>query len=92
MAPVSYLQFSSTPKLYTATRAPLLAFPLGMALTLAVRFFDSVGVKFHAQNNQLHLALNRYVIPLPPPPVGEAGSRGRFMDTSGKQLGGGGVE
>ncbi|XP_058015776.1 nuclear pore membrane glycoprotein 210-like [Ahaetulla prasina] len=59
VAPVSYLQFSSTPKLYTATRAPLLAFPLGMALTLTVRFFDSAGVRFHAQNNHLHLALNR---------------------------------
>ncbi|KAG8146842.1 hypothetical protein E2320_013940, partial [Naja naja] len=43
VAPVSYLEFSSTPKLYTATRAPLPAFPLGMALTLTVRFFDSAG-------------------------------------------------
>ncbi|XP_015668822.1 nuclear pore membrane glycoprotein 210-like [Protobothrops mucrosquamatus] len=59
VAPVSYLQLSSTPKLYTASRAPLPAFPLGMALTLTVRFFDSAGVKFHAQNTQLHLALNR---------------------------------
>uniref|UniRef100_A0A8C6VIG8 BIG2 domain-containing protein n=1 Tax=Naja naja TaxID=35670 RepID=A0A8C6VIG8_NAJNA len=59
VAPVSYLEFSSTPKLYTATRAPLPAFPLGMALTLTVRFFDSAGVRFHTQNNQLHLALNR---------------------------------
>ncbi|XP_013919450.1 PREDICTED: nuclear pore membrane glycoprotein 210-like [Thamnophis sirtalis] len=59
VAPVSYLQFSSTPKLYTAARTPLLAFPLGMALTLTVRFFDSAGVRFHTQNNQLQLALNR---------------------------------
>ncbi|XP_025022979.1 nuclear pore membrane glycoprotein 210-like [Python bivittatus] len=59
VAPVSYLQFSSTPKLYTASRAPLLAFPLGMSLTLTVQFFDSVGEKFHAQNTQLYLALNR---------------------------------
>ncbi|XP_070622690.1 nuclear pore membrane glycoprotein 210-like [Erythrolamprus reginae] len=59
VAPVSYLQFGSTPKLYTSSRMPLLAFPLGMALTLTIRFFDSAGVRFHAQNNQLHLALNR---------------------------------
>ncbi|XP_063173323.1 nuclear pore membrane glycoprotein 210-like [Candoia aspera] len=59
VAPVSYLQFSNTPKLYTASRAPLLAFPLGMSLTLTVQFFDSAGEKFHAQNTQLYLALNR---------------------------------
>nr|XP_028566233.1 nuclear pore membrane glycoprotein 210-like isoform X2 [Podarcis muralis] len=59
VAPVSYLRLSSAPKLYTASRVPLRAFPLGMSLTLAVEFYDSTGEKFHAQSTQLHLALNR---------------------------------
>ncbi|XP_042296943.1 nuclear pore membrane glycoprotein 210-like [Sceloporus undulatus] len=59
VAPVSYLQMSSTPKLYTANRMPLHAFPLGMSLTLTIQFYDSIGERFHAQSTQLYLALNR---------------------------------
>uniref|UniRef100_A0A8D2L0P2 BIG2 domain-containing protein n=1 Tax=Varanus komodoensis TaxID=61221 RepID=A0A8D2L0P2_VARKO len=59
VAPVSYLRLSSSPKLYTASRMPLHAFPLGMALTLTVQFYDSTGEIFHAQSSQLYLALNR---------------------------------
>ncbi|XP_054829282.1 nuclear pore membrane glycoprotein 210-like [Eublepharis macularius] len=59
VAPVSYLRLSSSPKLYVASRMPLRAFPLGMALTFTVQFYDSIGEKFHTQNTQLYLALNR---------------------------------
>ncbi|XP_063002325.1 nuclear pore membrane glycoprotein 210-like [Elgaria multicarinata webbii] len=59
VAPVSYLRLSSAPKLYTASRTPLRAFPLGMSLTLTVQFYDSVGERFHAQSGQMYLALNR---------------------------------
>ncbi|XP_060109889.1 nuclear pore membrane glycoprotein 210-like [Heteronotia binoei] len=59
VAPVSYLRLSSFPKLYTASRMPLHAFPLGMTLTFTVQFYDSTGEKFHTQNTQLYLALNR---------------------------------
>ncbi|XP_077177559.1 nuclear pore membrane glycoprotein 210-like [Paroedura picta] len=59
VAPVSYLRLSSFPKLYTVNRTPLPAFPLGMTLTFTVQFYDSTGEKFHTQNTQLYLALNR---------------------------------
>ncbi|KAL8184558.1 UNVERIFIED_CONTAM: hypothetical protein K2H54_020372 [Gekko kuhli] len=59
VAPVSYLRLSSFPKLYTVSRTPLRAFPLGMTLTFTVQFYDSTGEKFHTQNTQLYLALNR---------------------------------
>ncbi|XP_048359385.1 nuclear pore membrane glycoprotein 210-like [Sphaerodactylus townsendi] len=59
VAPVSYLRLSSLPKLYTASRIPLHAFPLGMTLTITVQFYDNTGEKFHTQNTQLYLALNR---------------------------------
>ncbi|XP_042296925.1 nuclear pore membrane glycoprotein 210-like [Sceloporus undulatus] len=49
VAPVSYLQMSSTPKLYTANRMPLHAFPLGMSLTLTIQFYDSIGLCSSAQ-------------------------------------------
>uniref|UniRef100_A0A8C8RFJ2 BIG2 domain-containing protein n=1 Tax=Pelusios castaneus TaxID=367368 RepID=A0A8C8RFJ2_9SAUR len=59
VAPVSYLRISTSPQLYTANSTALMAFPLGMALTLTIQFFDNIGEKFHAQNTQLYLALNR---------------------------------
>ncbi|XP_061462855.1 nuclear pore membrane glycoprotein 210-like isoform X2 [Rhineura floridana] len=59
VAPVSYLRMSSSPKLYTASRVPLSAFPLGMSLTLTIQFYDSTGEMFHVQSTQLYLALNR---------------------------------
>ncbi|KAJ6656914.1 hypothetical protein lerEdw1_002915 [Lerista edwardsae] len=59
VAPVSYLWLSIAPKLYTANRTPLHAFPLGMSLTFTAHFYDSTGEKFHAQSTQLYLALNR---------------------------------
>ena len=61
MAPVSYLRLSASPKLYTAGKGPIPAFPLGMAFTLSVQFHDSTGEKFQAQSTQLSLALNRCV-------------------------------
>uniref|UniRef100_A0A674JJU1 BIG2 domain-containing protein n=1 Tax=Terrapene triunguis TaxID=2587831 RepID=A0A674JJU1_9SAUR len=59
VAPVSYLRISTSPQLYTISSTSLMAFPLGMALTLTVQFYDNIGEKFHAQNTQLYLALNR---------------------------------
>ncbi|XP_074836605.1 nuclear pore membrane glycoprotein 210-like isoform X2 [Carettochelys insculpta] len=59
VAPVSYLRISTSPQLYTTSSTSLMAFPLGMALTLTVQFYDNTGEKFHAQNTQLYLALNR---------------------------------
>nr|XP_025045302.1 nuclear pore membrane glycoprotein 210-like isoform X3 [Pelodiscus sinensis] len=59
VAPVSYLRISTSPQLYTTSSTSLMAFPLGMALTLTVQFYDNIGEKFHAQNTQLYLALNR---------------------------------
>nr|XP_042699089.1 nuclear pore membrane glycoprotein 210-like [Chrysemys picta bellii] len=59
VAPVSYLRISTSPQLYTISGTSLMAFPLGMALTLTVQFYDNIGEKFHAQNTQLYLALNR---------------------------------
>uniref|UniRef100_A0ABM5F464 Nuclear pore membrane glycoprotein 210-like n=1 Tax=Pogona vitticeps TaxID=103695 RepID=A0ABM5F464_9SAUR len=59
VAPVSYLRLSASPKLYTAGKGPLPAFPLGLAFTLSVQFHDSTGEKFQAQSTQLSLALNR---------------------------------
>ncbi|XP_067395378.1 nuclear pore membrane glycoprotein 210-like [Emydura macquarii macquarii] len=59
VAPVSYLRISTSPQLYTAGSPALMAFPLGMALTLTVQFYDNIGENFHAQNTQLYLALNR---------------------------------
>uniref|UniRef100_A0A8C5EXR3 Nucleoporin 210 like n=1 Tax=Gopherus evgoodei TaxID=1825980 RepID=A0A8C5EXR3_9SAUR len=59
VAPVSYLRISTSPQLYTVRGTSLMAFPLGMALTLTVQFYDNIGEKFHAQNTQLYLALNR---------------------------------
>uniref|UniRef100_A0A452HH77 BIG2 domain-containing protein n=1 Tax=Gopherus agassizii TaxID=38772 RepID=A0A452HH77_9SAUR len=59
VAPVSYLRISTSPQLYTVSGTSLMAFPLGMALTLTVQFYDNIGEKFHAQNTQLYLALNR---------------------------------
>ncbi|KAF5924230.1 hypothetical protein HPG69_007450 [Diceros bicornis minor] len=58
-APVTYLQMSSQPKLYTAQGRTLSAFPLGMSLTFIVQFYNSIGEKFHTHNTQLYLALNR---------------------------------
>ncbi|XP_069072118.1 nuclear pore membrane glycoprotein 210-like [Pleurodeles waltl] len=59
VAPVSYLRISTSPKLHTVSGALLTAFPLGMALTLTIHFYDSIGEMFHAQNTRLHLAMNR---------------------------------
>ncbi|VCW77111.1 unnamed protein product, partial [Gulo gulo] len=59
VAPVTYLRMSSQPKLYTARGRALPAFPVGMSLTFVVRFYNSIGEKFHTHNTQLHLALNR---------------------------------
>ncbi|XP_006264393.3 nuclear pore membrane glycoprotein 210-like [Alligator mississippiensis] len=59
VAPVSYMTISTSPKLYTTGSTPLVAFPLGMALTLTVEFYNNIGEKFHAQNTQIYLALNR---------------------------------
>uniref|UniRef100_A0A8C6Z3F6 BIG2 domain-containing protein n=1 Tax=Nothoprocta perdicaria TaxID=30464 RepID=A0A8C6Z3F6_NOTPE len=60
VAPVTYLRISVSPKLYTSNSVPLHALPLGMSLTLTVQFYNNIGEKFHAQNTQLYLALNRY--------------------------------
>ncbi|XP_054547710.1 nuclear pore membrane glycoprotein 210-like isoform X2 [Talpa occidentalis] len=59
VAPVTYLRVSSQPKLYTAQGRTLSAFPLGMALTFTVQFYNNIGEKFHTHNTQLYLALNR---------------------------------
>uniref|UniRef100_A0A7M4E2U3 Nucleoporin 210 like n=1 Tax=Crocodylus porosus TaxID=8502 RepID=A0A7M4E2U3_CROPO len=59
VAPVSYMKISTSPKLYTTGSMPLVAFPIGMALTLTIQFYNNIGEKFHAQNTQLYLALNR---------------------------------
>lgn len=54
------MTISTSPKLYTTGSTSLVAFPLGMALTLTVEFYNNIGEKFHAQNTQIYLALNRY--------------------------------
>uniref|UniRef100_A0A8C7BD38 BIG2 domain-containing protein n=1 Tax=Neovison vison TaxID=452646 RepID=A0A8C7BD38_NEOVI len=59
VAPVAYLRISSQAKLYAARGRALPAFPVGMALTFAVHFYNSIGEKFHTHSTQLHLALNR---------------------------------
>ncbi|NXA43132.1 P210L protein, partial [Eudromia elegans] len=59
VAPVTYLRISISPKLYTSNGVALHALPLGMSLTLTVQFYNYIGEKFHAQNTQLYLALNR---------------------------------
>ncbi|XP_053522186.1 nuclear pore membrane glycoprotein 210-like [Artibeus jamaicensis] len=59
VAPATYLRVISQPKLYTAQRRMLSAFPLGMSLTFTVQFYNSIGEKFHTHNTQLYLALNR---------------------------------
>ncbi|KAJ7307313.1 hypothetical protein JRQ81_009320 [Phrynocephalus forsythii] len=50
---------SASPKLYTAGREPLRAFPLGISFTLRVHFHDSAGERFLAQSTRLSLVLNR---------------------------------
>uniref|UniRef100_A0A8B9PCL5 Nucleoporin 210 like n=1 Tax=Apteryx owenii TaxID=8824 RepID=A0A8B9PCL5_APTOW len=59
VAPVSYLRINASPKLYTTSSVSLVALPLGMSLTLTVQFYNNIGEKFHAQNTQLYLAVNR---------------------------------
>uniref|UniRef100_A0A6I8NFI5 Nucleoporin 210 like n=1 Tax=Ornithorhynchus anatinus TaxID=9258 RepID=A0A6I8NFI5_ORNAN len=59
VAPVTYLQISTAPRLFTAPGKRLAAFPLGAALTFTVHLYDSVGERFHTHSAQLHLALNR---------------------------------
>ncbi|KAM6168236.1 nuclear pore membrane glycoprotein 210-like [Erethizon dorsatum] len=59
VAPVKYLRMSSQPKLYTAPGRTLSAFPVGMALTFIIHFYNSIGEKFHTHNIQLYLSLNR---------------------------------
>ncbi|NXE57620.1 P210L protein, partial [Casuarius casuarius] len=59
VAPVSYLRINVSPKLYTTSSISLAALPLGMSLTLTVQFYNNIGEKFHAQNTQLYLAVNR---------------------------------
>nr|XP_033779467.1 nuclear pore membrane glycoprotein 210-like isoform X2 [Geotrypetes seraphini] len=59
VAPVLYLRISTAPRLYTSRGTTLSSFPLGITLTFTVHFYDSIGERFHAQNTQLQLALNR---------------------------------
>ncbi|XP_025936693.1 nuclear pore membrane glycoprotein 210-like [Apteryx rowi] len=59
VAAVSYLRINASPKLYTTSSVSLVALPLGMSLTLTVQFYNNIGEKFHAQNTQLYLAVNR---------------------------------
>uniref|UniRef100_A0A8C3BL98 Nucleoporin 210 like n=1 Tax=Cairina moschata TaxID=8855 RepID=A0A8C3BL98_CAIMO len=59
VAPISYLRINISPKIYTAGGMPLATFPLGMSFTITVEFYNSIGEKFHAQNAQLHLSVNR---------------------------------
>ncbi|NXK46489.1 P210L protein, partial [Chauna torquata] len=59
VAPISYLRINVSPKIYTAGGMSLVTFPLGMSLTFTVEFYNNVGEKFHAQNTQLHLSVNR---------------------------------
>uniref|UniRef100_A0A8B9DLQ4 Nucleoporin 210 like n=1 Tax=Anser cygnoides TaxID=8845 RepID=A0A8B9DLQ4_ANSCY len=60
VAPISYLRINISPKIYTAGGMSLATFPLGMSLTITVEFYNSIGEKFHAQNAQLRLSVNRY--------------------------------
>uniref|UniRef100_A0A8B9DP18 Nucleoporin 210 like n=1 Tax=Anser cygnoides TaxID=8845 RepID=A0A8B9DP18_ANSCY len=50
VAPISYLRINISPKIYTAGGMSLATFPLGMSLTITVEFYNSIGEKFHAQN------------------------------------------
>ncbi|XP_068518769.1 nuclear pore membrane glycoprotein 210-like [Anas acuta] len=59
VAPISYLRINISPKIYTAGGLSLATFPLGMSFTITVEFYNSIGEKFHAQNAQLHLSVNR---------------------------------
>ncbi|EOA93614.1 Nuclear pore membrane glycoprotein 210-like, partial [Anas platyrhynchos] len=59
VAPISYLRINISPKIYTAGGVSLATFPLGMSFTITVEFYNSIGEKFHAQNAQLHLSVNR---------------------------------
>ncbi|XP_042194492.1 nuclear pore membrane glycoprotein 210-like [Callorhinchus milii] len=59
VTPVAYLRIQSSPALYVAKNEELTALPLGMTLTFTVHFYDLTGDKFHAQNTELYLAINR---------------------------------
>ncbi|NXI74493.1 P210L protein, partial [Anseranas semipalmata] len=59
VAPISYLRINISPKIYTTGGMSLVTFPLGMSLTITVEFYNNIGEKFHAQNTQLHLSVNR---------------------------------
>nr|XP_014349605.1 PREDICTED: nuclear pore membrane glycoprotein 210-like [Latimeria chalumnae] len=59
VAPVSYVTISTSPELHMAHGQILTAFPLGVALTFTIHFYDSIGEMFHAQSMQLQLNLNR---------------------------------
>ncbi|XP_048785353.1 nuclear pore membrane glycoprotein 210-like isoform X2 [Lagopus muta] len=59
VAPISYIKINVGPQIRTGSGVPLAAFPLGMALLIAVEFYSSIGEKFHTQHGQLQLAVNR---------------------------------
>ncbi|KAL4646368.1 nuclear pore membrane glycoprotein 210 isoform X1 [Arapaima gigas] len=59
VVPVSYLRFSTSPVLYTASMESLSALPLGMVLTFTVHFHDNTGDVLHGHNSFLNFATNR---------------------------------
>ncbi|KAM3871773.1 nuclear pore membrane glycoprotein 210 [Diretmus argenteus] len=59
VVPVSYVRFSTSPALYTATRETLSAIPLGMVLTFTVHFHANTGEALHSSNSLLTFSTNR---------------------------------
>ncbi|KFP32711.1 Nuclear pore membrane glycoprotein 210, partial [Colius striatus] len=59
VCPISYLRISVSPTLHIQHKEALVAFPLGVTLTLTVHFHDNSGDTFHSHNSLLNFATNR---------------------------------
>ncbi|KAJ3587076.1 hypothetical protein NHX12_013466 [Muraenolepis orangiensis] len=59
VVPVSYVRFSTSPALHTASRETLAAVPLGMALTFTVHFHANTGEMLHSSGSRLTFSTNR---------------------------------
>ncbi|NXX77107.1 PO210 protein, partial [Urocolius indicus] len=59
VCPISYLRISVSPSLHMQDKEALVAFPLGVTLTLTVHFHDNSGDTFHSHNSVLSFGTNR---------------------------------
>ncbi|KAM8829564.1 nuclear pore membrane glycoprotein 210 isoform 1-T1 [Synchiropus picturatus] len=57
--PVSYVRFSTSPIVYTATKESQTAFPVGAVLTFNVHSHGSTGETLHSSNSDLRFSTNR---------------------------------